>query len=179
MPGSHEAKDPRQQNVLAGRDGYAAGRDVNIHVHQGGAGPGHDERAARARAERAAAFSELWKIAQEAHIGIRNNFDMADELSDVYRRINFLVIEMGPALDESDADLARAFLEALGQFIRLLRPLPDAPAEVLREAVVTSRAFHRMDVQLEILRDAHSRIVRYNDLLSRRYRELVYGEAPS
>ncbi|HUN33941.1 MAG TPA: hypothetical protein VMU95_18215 [Trebonia sp.] len=168
MPASHES----------GRDGYSAGRDMNIHVHQGAAGPGPDERAIRARAERAAAFAELWRIAQEAHIGMRNNFDKADELSDVHRRINFLVIEKGPALDESDADLARGFLDALSQFIRLLRPRTDVPAERLREELVTSRAFHRMDVQLAILREAHQAVIGYDDLLTRRYRELVYGESP-
>jgi hypothetical protein len=40
-----------------------------------------DERASRAQSERSAAFAELWKIAQDAHIGMRNNFDKADELS--------------------------------------------------------------------------------------------------
>jgi hypothetical protein len=52
-----------------------------------------DERASRAVSERSDAFAELWRIAQDAHIGVRNNFDMADELSDVHRRLNILLIE--------------------------------------------------------------------------------------
>src|ERR1700756_5206298 len=85
-----------------------------------------DERARRAVSERSDAFIELWRIAQDAHIGVRNNFDKADELSDVHRRLNILLIEKGPALEETDVELAQNFLDALAEFIHLLRPLPGA-----------------------------------------------------
>jgi len=52
-----------------------------------------DEREVRARTERADAFAELWNIAQSAHIGVRNNFDNVDELADVHRQLNVLLIQ--------------------------------------------------------------------------------------
>jgi len=60
---------------------------------------------------------------------------MADDLSEVHRRLNILLIERAPALEESDVALARGFLTALGEFIRLLRPLPGASADRLREEI--------------------------------------------
>jgi hypothetical protein len=176
MPDDHEATDPVRQSVRPGRDGYVAGRDMTVHVHQGGSGQGQDERAIRARSERAAAFAELWKIAQDAHIGVRNNFGMADELGDVQRKINILLIERAPALEESDVELARNFLNALGEFIRLLRPLPGESAEQLREEIALTASGPPMLKEFAILEESHSRMVLYNDLLTRRYRELVYGE---
>jgi hypothetical protein len=167
--------DPADSGLHAGRDGYSAGRDMNIHFHTA-TGQEGDERAVRARTERAAAFTELWNIAQEAHIGIRNNFGKADELSAVHRRINVLLIEKGPALAETDADLARNFLDALGEFIQLLRPLPGKPADQLREEIAMTAWRPAMLTDFAVLEKSHRRMTRYNDLLSRRYRELVYGE---
>jgi len=71
-----------------------------------------DERAGRAASERSAAFTELWKIAQDAHVDVRNNFDKADELLDVQRRLNVLLIRKAPSLQESDVELARNFITA-------------------------------------------------------------------
>jgi hypothetical protein len=135
-----------------------------------------DERASRALSERSAAFSELWKIAQNAHIGMRNNFDKADELSDVYRRLNILLIEKAPALAESDVELARAFLTALGEFIRLLRPLPGKSADRLREEIARTTPRPSMADDLGVLQESYSRMSGYNELLTKRYREVVFGE---
>ena len=135
-----------------------------------------DERTSRAVSERSEAFTELWGIAQDAHIGVRNNFDKANELSDVHRRLNVLLIEKAPALEESDVELARNFLVALGEFINLLRSLPGASADHLREEVANTAAQPLMIGSFEVLRDSHSRMSRYNELLTRRYREVVFGE---
>jgi hypothetical protein len=135
-----------------------------------------DERASRALSERSAAFTELWKIAQDAHIGMRNNFDKADELSDVYRRLNILLIEKAPALEESDVELARDFLTALAEFIRLLRPLPGESADRLREEIASTAPRPPMVGDFEALQESYSRMSDYNELLTRRYREVVFGE---
>jgi hypothetical protein len=47
-----------------------------------------DERGARATKERADAFTELWTIAQNANIGVRNDFDRVDDFLDVHRQLN-------------------------------------------------------------------------------------------
>src|SRR5580693_5796227 len=91
-----------------------------------------DEREVRARKERADAFTELWTIAQNANIGVRNDFDRVDELLDVHRQLNALLIQKAPALEPADVDLARSFLTALENFIRLLRPLPGRAAMRVR-----------------------------------------------
>jgi hypothetical protein len=57
-----------------------------------------DEREARARSERSAAFTALWALVQDAHIGLRNDFDRVDELSEVHRQVNVLLIQQAPAL---------------------------------------------------------------------------------
>jgi len=136
-----------------------------------------DERAERARSERSEAFTALWKIAQDAHIEMRNNFDKADELSGVYRKLNILLIQRAPALEESDVELARDFLAALGEFIRLLRPLPGKPADRLREEILTTARSPRMIRDLAILEESYSRVVHYDESLTRRYREIVFGES--
>jgi hypothetical protein len=136
-----------------------------------------DERASRAVSERSEAFIELWKIAQDAHIGVRNNFDKADELSDVHRKLNILLIEKAPALEESDVELARNFLVALGEFIRLVRPLPGASADRLREEIAITETSPSMVGDFKVLQDSYSRISRNNELLTRRYREVVFGES--
>jgi hypothetical protein len=136
-----------------------------------------DERASRAVSERSDAFAELWRIAQDAHIGVRNNFDMADELSDVHRRLNILLIEKAPALEGSDVELARNFLDALAEFIRLLRPLPGASADRLREDVAFTLDRPSMFGDFEDLQESYSRMSNYNEALTRRYREVVYGES--
>jgi hypothetical protein len=135
-----------------------------------------DERASRAVSERSAAFTELWKIAQDAHIGMRNNFDKADELSEVHRRLNILLIEKAPALEESDVEPARDFLTALSEFIRLLRPLPGKSADRLRDDIVSTARRPSMAVDFEGLHESYSRMSRYNELLTSRYREVVFGE---
>jgi hypothetical protein len=135
-----------------------------------------DERASRAVSERSDAFIELWRIAQDAHIGVRNNFDKADELSDVHRRLNILLIEKGPALEETDVELARNFLDALAEFIHLLRPLPGASADRFREDFGLTLDRPPMGRDFEDLQESYSRVSGYNEALTRRYREVVYGE---
>lgn len=135
-----------------------------------------DERSSRAVSERSEAFTELWKIAQDAHIGVRNNFDKADELSDVHRRLNVLLIQKAPALEESDVELARNFITALGDFVLLLRPLPGASADRLREEIASTAAPLLMDDDFDVLDESYSRMSYYNESLTRRYREVVFGE---
>jgi hypothetical protein len=135
-----------------------------------------DQRASRAISERSAAFTELWKIAQDAHIGMRNNFAKADELSEVHRRLNVLLIEKKPALEESDVELARHFLTALSEFIRLLRPLPGKSADRLRDEIAITAPLPRMIGDFEALQESYSRVSTYDELLTRRYREVVFGE---
>jgi hypothetical protein len=135
-----------------------------------------DERASRAVSERSEAFTELWKIAQDAHIGLRNNFDKVDELSDVHRRLNVLLIQRAPALEESDVKLARDFIDALAEFIRLLRPLPGASAARLREEIASTAARPPMVGDFKVLEESFSRMSYYNESLTRRYREVVFGE---
>lgn len=135
-----------------------------------------DERTSRAVSERSEAFAELWRTAQEAHIGVRNNFDKADELSDVYRRLNILLIEKAPALEESDVELARNFLIALSDFVRLLRPMPGAPADHLREEIANTAPRPPMAGEFEVLQESYSRMSHYNESLTTRYRQVVFGE---
>jgi hypothetical protein len=136
-----------------------------------------DERASRAVSERSEAFAELWKIAQDAHIGVRNNFDKVDELSDVHRRLNVLLIQKSPALEESDVELARNFIDALAEFIRLLRPLPGASADRLREEIASTAARPPMVGDFDVLEESYSRMSYCNESLTRRYREVVFGES--
>jgi len=135
-----------------------------------------DERKVRARSERADVFTELWKMAQEAHIGVRSNFENVDGLAAVHRQMNVLLIQKAPALDPADVELAQTFLSALGEFIRLLRPLPGSSADELRKRAATTGALF-VPGDLEILQEAFSRMSRSNDLLMRRYREVVFGES--
>src|ERR1700722_12163634 len=94
-----------------------------------------DEREARARTERADAFTALWTLVQDAHIGLRNDFNRADELSEVHRQLNVLLIQQAPALDAADVAMARDFLSALGKFISLLRPATGAEAARVRSEI--------------------------------------------
>jgi hypothetical protein len=153
---------------------------VNLPVIGGGVtwSEKTDQRASQAVAERSAAFTELWKIAQDAHIGMRNNFDKADELSEVYRRLNILLIEKAPALEESDVELARDFLAALSEFMRLLRPLPGKSADRLRDEIAITAQRPSMAGDFEGLQDSYSRMSGCNELLTKRYREVVFGENP-
>ena len=52
----------------------------------------------------------LWRMAQQAHIGVRNSLDNAGGLADVHRQMNAVLIERAPALDPADVDLAVEFL---------------------------------------------------------------------
>jgi hypothetical protein len=135
-----------------------------------------DEREVRARTERADAFAELWKIAQDAHIGVRNNFNNVGGLADVHRQLNVLLIQKAPALDPADVDLAQDFLRALEEFIRLLRPRPGQTADRVRDEIETTRRLPRFPKDLEDVAAAYSRVLHYNDSLRQRYREVVFGE---
>jgi hypothetical protein len=136
-----------------------------------------DDRTSRAVSERSEAFTELWKIAQDAHIGMRNNFDKVDELSEVHRRLNILLIQKAPALEESDVELARNFISTLAEFIRLLRPLTGESADRLREEIASTAAHPPMVGDFDVLEEAYSRMSYYNESLTRRYREVVFGES--
>ena len=137
-----------------------------------------DERAARARAERADAFSALWRLAQQAHIGVRDNLDNADRLADVHRQMNALLIERGPALDPADVMLAQGFLSAIDDFVALLRRLPGEDGAHVRADFASTMDQPPMLSSFELLDTASDRMRTYNERLKRRYREIVYGEAP-
>ena len=92
--------------------------------------------------------------------------------------MNVLLIEKAPALEESDVELARDFITALGEFIRLLRPLPGESADRLRDEIASTAARPQMTGDLETMQESYSRMSGYNELLTRRYREVVFGEPP-
>jgi len=135
-----------------------------------------DEREVRARTERADAFAELWKMAQSAHIGVRDNFDNVEGLARVHRQMNVLLIQKAPALAPADVELAQNFLKALEEFIRLLQPLPGRAAERLREEIGLTQDNPYFPADLENLAAAYSRVSYYNESLKRRYGEVVFGE---
>jgi hypothetical protein len=134
-----------------------------------------DEREVRARGERADAFAELWGIAQDAHIGLRNDFDRVDELTDVHRQLNILLIRKAPALEPADVELAKDFLSALGEFIRRLRPLPGAAAAGMRYEMATTGPVH-IPRDLTELEECYQRVISLNESLAQRYRSVVFGE---
>jgi hypothetical protein len=136
-----------------------------------------DEREVRARTERADAFAEVWKIAQSAHIGVRNNFDNVDELTDVHRQLNALLIEKAPALNRADVDLAQNFLKALDEFIRILRPLSGSSADRVREEMALTMEPLLGSDEMQVLHEVYARMSRYNEMLAQRYREVVFGES--
>lgn len=136
-----------------------------------------DERQVRARTERADAFAEVWKIAQSAHIGVRNNFDNVDELTDIHRQLNVLLIEKAPALNRADVELAQNFLKALGEFIHILRPLSGPSADRVREEMELTRDPLLNPDEMHDLYEVYTSISRYNEMLAQRYREVVFGES--
>ena len=136
-----------------------------------------DEREVRARTERADAFTEVWKIAQSAHIGVRNNFDNVDELTDVHRQLNVLLIKKAPALNRADVDLAQNFLKALDEFIRILRPLSGSSADRVREEMAFTMEPLLSSDEMQVLHEVYTRMSRYNEMLAQRYREVVFGES--
>ena len=136
-----------------------------------------DEREVRARGERADAFAELWGIAQDAHIGMRNDFDRVDELADVHRQLNTLLIRKAPALEPADVGLARDFISALGEFIWRLRPLTGEAAAAMRREVATTGDVH-IPRDLVELEECYQRVVTLNRSLAQRYRSVVFGESP-
>jgi hypothetical protein len=83
-----------------------------------------------------------------------------------------------PALEESDVELARDFLTALSEFIRLLRPLPGKSADRLRDDIVSTARRPSMAADFEGLHESYSRMSRYNELLTSRYREVSSGKPP-
>jgi len=136
-----------------------------------------DEREVRARKERADAFTELWTIVQTAHIGIRNDFDRVDEFVDVQRQLNVLLIQKAPVLEPADVDLARDFLRALEEFIRLLRPQSGQAAARVRAEIELTEDNPYFPADFDDLAAAYSEVSRYNGLLTVRYREVVFGES--
>ena len=154
------------------------GVSVNLPMIGGGVtwAENVDERSAHARTERAEAFKRLWRIAQEANIGIRNNFDNADKLADVHRQMNVLLIECAPAMDPEDVELAKGFLNSLSEFVTVLRVLPGEEADRVREDFALTLDEPPMLPEFEILDVAHARVSQANELLKQRYRDVVYGE---
>jgi hypothetical protein len=136
-----------------------------------------DEREVRARTERADAFAEVWKIAQSAHVRVRNNFDNVDELTDIHRRLNVLLIEKAPALNRADVDLAQNFLRALDEFIRILRPMSGPSADRVRVEMASTMEPLLSSDDMNNLREAYARVSSYDEMLAHRYREVVFGES--
>jgi hypothetical protein len=134
-----------------------------------------DEREARARSERADAFAELWGIVQDAHIGIRNDFDRVEELTEVRRQLNILLIRKAPALEQADVDLAKDFIRALGEFIQLLRPLSGEAAIRMRQEVHMTGPVG-VPGDLADLENCYLSVIALNESLKRRYRSVVFGE---
>jgi hypothetical protein len=135
-----------------------------------------DEREVRARGERADAFSELWGIAQDAHLGLRNDFDRVDELADVHQQLNILLIRKAPALEPADVELAKEFIGALGEFIRRLRPLSGEAAARMRDEVAMTGPVH-VPLDLAELDACYQRVIALNQSLAQRYRAVVFGES--
>lgn len=80
-------------------------------------------------------------------------------------------------LDRADVELAQNFLSALGEFVGLLRPMTGSSADKVREQVVRTLADVWVPRDLDVLDEALSRMSSYNESFTRRYRELVFGEA--
>ena len=137
-----------------------------------------DEREVRARSERADAFTALWTVVQDAHIGLRNDFDRVDELSDVHRQVNVLLIQKAPSLDQTDVAMAQSFLDALGTFIGMLRPASGEEADRVREEVTLTMAPVFPHGKLAELAGAYSHVEALNESLKLRYRSIVFGENP-
>ena len=135
-----------------------------------------DEREARARGERADAFAELWGIAQGAHLGMRNDFDRVDELTEVHRQLNTLLIRKAPALEPADVQLAQDFISALGEFSRRLRPLSGDEAARMRHELVMTGPVH-VPRDLGELEECYRRVITLNQSLAQRYRSVVFGES--
>ena len=135
-----------------------------------------DEREVRARKERADAFAELWKIAQSAHIGIRNNFDNVDGLTNVFTQMRTLLIQQAPAMEQADVDLAEGFLRELGKFVTLLSEQPGEDANRVREEIAETLAPVFLESEMDELEAAYERVSRLNESLKQRYREVVFGE---
>jgi hypothetical protein len=153
---------------------FGSGNVQVNHFHGKGTS---DERKVRARKERADAFTELWMIAQNANIGVRNDFNRVDELLDFHRKLNALLIEKAPALEPADVDLARSFLRALENFIRLLRPEPGQAADRVRAEIHATMDQPYFPADLDSLAAAYSEVSGYNRLLTIRYRKVVFGES--
>ena len=68
-------------------------------------------------------------------------------------------------------------MTALAEFIRLLRPLPGASADRLREEIASTAARPPMVGDFDVLGESYSRMSYYNESLTRRYREVVFGES--
>lgn len=176
-PSGSDTQRPNESGPGIDRSaGVQVGSD-NVQVnHYYGQGAG-DEREARARKERADAFTELWAIAQNANIGVRNDFDRVDEFLHFQRELNALLIQKAPALEPTDVDLARNFLKALENFIRLLRPEPGQAADRVRAEIYLTMDSPYFPAELDALAAAYSEVSHYNGLLTLRYRRIVFGES--
>jgi hypothetical protein len=81
-------------------------------------------------------------------------------------------------MDPSDVELARGFLAAVEDFVRLLRSLPGEDGARIRADFALTIDEPPMLKDFELLDAANGRMRHYNELLKHRYREVVYGEAP-
>jgi hypothetical protein len=160
------------------RDRRLTGMNFSLPFFGGGATWENtsDEREVRARSARADAFTALWTLVQDAHIGLRNDFDRVDELSEVHRQLNVLLIQQAPALAAADVAMARDFLSALGNFISLLRPATGEDAARVRSEIETTMAPVFPADELKELADAYRSVEALNESLKLRYRFVVFGE---
>lgn len=113
---------------------------------------------------------------QDAHIGLRNDFDRVDELSDVHRQLNVLLIQQAPALEAADVVLAQDFLSALGKFIILLRPATGEEAARVRGEIYDTMGPAFQGEELAELAGSYAQVEALNESLKQRYRSIVFGE---
>ena len=90
--------------------------------------------------------------------------------------MNVLLIQKAPVLEPADVDLARNFLGALEEFIRLLRRQSGQAAARVRAEIALTEDNPYFPADLDDLAAAYSEVSRYNGLLTLRYREVVFGE---
>lgn len=101
-------------------------------------------------------------------------------MAEVHRQLNTLLIRKAPALEPADVELARGFIDALGEFISVLRPMSGEAADRMRgELALTAADLDFRPAELKALEDAYKRIITLNESLLIRYRAVVFGESGS
>ena len=108
--------------------------------------------------------------------GLNNDFDRVDELSEVHRQLNVLLIQQAPALEVTDVAMAQEFLSALGKFMVLLRPAEGEDAARVRSEIAITMAPVFPAEGLQELAAAYAQVKALNESLAQRYRFIVFGE---